>query len=277
MGTAIGQGSGVYYSRKDEKGGGENLEETMDIGAFTGLNVLDHNIGSGKVRQIGLDGVREDVDASNGYTLQNDITGGFGESWFNFTEFGIKGLSYGYNSGDNALWVFLTDTFWQVNLNDDFVPVAILELKKATGFEIGFPTIIKRASLSPNALPELKAQVTPDQSTGLHYATIATVNDKVAYDEKFGAIFVNTANATWQTIIVPTAPVNKVVDILILNTSAAARTGGVRKVGSSLLRVALTNSDSVVMTTTTDGTGQIMIFSSLFVDIDFRLIGIHGV
>lgn len=273
MGSAIGQGSGVYYSRKEKEGGAENLKETLDIGDFTGENIINQNRANDKIRQLGVGGVREDVYTDGGYTLQNDPLGGFAEAWFDFNKFGI-GMGFGAGAGSFSVAVIPSGFSLVKQLG---IGVSQIILVSALSVDFGYPVVIKSTNDSPNALPELKAFTTPDQSTVLHYSTIKTVDDKTAYDEKFGTIFNNTSNATWQTIIVPTAPINKVIDILITNTIAALRNGGVRKVGSGLARIGVTNSDSIMFTTTTNESGEIEIFSSLFADIDFRLIGIHGV
>jgi hypothetical protein len=102
------------------------------------------------------------------------------------------------------------------------------------------------------------------------------VESQTKYTEEFGATFNSVGSGAWETINVPGAGANKLVQILVTNTSGAARQGGVREVGSALNRLGATNSDSYVGTTRTDASGDIQVYAQVNTDIDFNLYATIG-
>jgi len=271
----IGQGSGIFYNPPDEKGGGETLAETLVLGNVTGGNDIDYGTDlafwdSGNT--IGRQGANTLLINSQGITrnklkLLATILNLQADSITNTSQLSLLGNSGGFFVSNSAFTLFTTIDLLPDNLSISHSNGAILNYTPLVGWTL-------KGTASKFYLEHTGTYVVP--SDDKQYVPKRYVDDSIAYSEQFSIIFNNTVNATWEQITLPGAPINKEVDILITNTLAANRNGGVRKVGSLLARIGATNSDSLVMTVITDSSGDIEIFSSSFADIDFRVIGIRG-
>jgi hypothetical protein len=97
------------FATMADVGASDTLSEVMTNGNTTGANVLDHNIASGKIRQLGTGNIEEHVGASDTYTLSNDpVSGGFERGWIYMDS---SQLFFGYGSfgGPNGTSVALYD------------------------------------------------------------------------------------------------------------------------------------------------------------------------
>jgi len=327
----IGLAAGSYIISPGDEDllGGENLEETLTIGDFTGTNIIDHNFATGQTRQLGTGNAEEHVGTTDVWYVTNDpVSGGFNRSWYWFDNISA---CFGAGDGGNGLGTsFCAEnepeqiTIWNAGVN--FFILGGLNVTIATtisgdceGVAIGgrnsvinitsknsgvfcgtFGTvnagILRSAIIAGSNITADKndylftenlevqagiAAYTIDPTTNIAWADRSIpdrkfVTDSINYVEKFGTVFNNTLNSDWEVINVPGAGSDKLIQVLITNTSGAARTGGIRKVGSSLERVGGTNSDSYIGTVMTDSSGDIEIFAENFSDIDFRLYGEQG-
>ena len=73
---------------------GNTLEQTLTNGNLTGANIINHNIATGTIRQLGTGNVIEQVSASNGYLISND-NGSFAKAWVEILN---TQNSYGFNN-----------------------------------------------------------------------------------------------------------------------------------------------------------------------------------
>ena len=91
------------------------------------------------------------------------------------------------------------------------------------------------------------------------------------YEEKFDP-FLALINASWHNIIVPSAPINRVISVLI-SVNSPNITAGVRQVGSGFNRYGLIDGDgNITMNVKTNALGQIEVFTSNLASTTFTVL-----
>lgn len=91
--------------------------------------------------------------------------------------------------------------------------------------------------------------------------TLATKPKGITYSESFSTLTLTTNNS-WHTVIVPGAPVNKVIQVVMENTNIANRFVGVREVGSvNDRRLDVSSETSLTMIVKTNASGEVEVYS----------------